>query len=170
MNPTPLSGLLFVLLLLVTCWVHAEGNCPPGQYPIGASQGQAGPQGCAPIPGYNQQQQMRPPPPPVWADRYGAIAIAPSPFIPGASYNEPSRSDAEQAARSECQSYGGVNCKVEISYGNECVALAIGKIGHNAKAGPTIESATQSAMKVCNAADTDCFTAYTACSPAVRIR
>jgi hypothetical protein len=171
MKITLLHWLLFAVSLSLTGFAHAEGVCLPGYYPTGASQGQAGPQGCAPITGYNQQQQqIASPPRPLWADRYGAIAIDPHPFVPGASFNQPSRGDAEQAAIAECKSFGGLNCNVEISSGNECVILAVGKTGHNAKAGLTIESATQSAMKICDAADTGCFAFYTACGPAVRIR
>ena len=170
MNSTPLRWLLFALLLLVTDWVHAEGGCPPGQIPASGTNINS----CVPIPpGYynNQQGVQQPPPhPPVWADRYGAIAVDLVPLTPGSSYNESSRSAAEQAAIDSCHTNGGVNCEVEISYGNECVALVIGKNRHNAKAGATIADATESAMKQCNSNDTGCFVYYTACSPAVRIR
>lgn len=170
MSFTSLRWPIFALLLLMTCWVHAEGNCPPGYYPIGASQGQAGPQGCAPIPGYSQQQRTQPPPPPIWTDRFGAIATDIPNRSGGVSIDQPNWSSAEQAAIADCHSNGGSNCSIEISYRNGCVALVGGKTGHNAKTGPTIEIATQAAMKVCVEADTNCQVTYAACSPAVRIR
>ena len=170
MNPTCLLRLMFALLLLMTGWGHAEGGCPPGLIPASGTNVNS----CVPIPPgyYNNQQgvQQLQPLPPVWANRYGAIATDIPNRSGGISINQPDRSRAEQEAVANCQSNGGSNCSIEISYGNGCVALVGGKTGHNAKAGPTIEAATQAAMKVCDAADTHCQVTYAACSPAVRIR
>jgi len=170
MYSTYLRWLLFALLLIVTGWVHAEGGCPPGLIPASGTNINS----CVPIPPgyYNNQQgvQQPQPPQPLWANRYGAIATDIPNRSGGISVNESDRSRAEQVAIANCQSNGGSNCSLEISYGNGCVALVGGKTGHNAKSGPTIEAATQAAMKVCDAADTHCQVTYAACSLAVRIR
>lgn len=163
------------LVLLGTNWARAEGNCPVGYYPIGASQGQSGPQGCAPIPGYvkqNQRQsQMRPPP--EWESRWGAIATDVTDTknsSSGASLEQFSQESAEQAAILNCQQNGGINCKIEIVYGNGCVAMAGGNTGHNEKAGDTIDDAARKAMRVCKDADKNCKIYYTSCSLPVKIR
>lgn len=160
--------ILFAALFLSAGLGHAEEGCPPGMIPASGTNMNS----CVPIPpGYYQQAPApAPQPEPAWSNRFGAIATDFSHSSAGASIDRLSRSDAEQAALDECRTNGGINCKVEISYGNECVVLAIGKNGHNAKAGATIASATDSAMKVCNAADAGCFVYYSACSPPARIR
>jgi len=166
------SCLLFGLLLLSSA-IHAEGNCPEGYYPIGAESGQSGPQGCAPIPGYNQQQgqqQTPQPPQPQWEDHWGAIATDIPNKSVGTATNLTSQSQATQAAIVDCQSKGGSACKVEIVYRNGCAALAAGDTGHNAKAGATVDAASEAAMKICRAADTHCEVYYSACSLPQRIQ
>jgi hypothetical protein len=161
---------LFGLLLLATGFVHAEGVCPPGMFPTNPP-GAQGPVGCAPIPGYNNQQQSQfGPPPPQWESRWGAIATDFSHSAAGASIDQPDGGAAEKAALAECKANGGSDCKIELQYGNGCAALAVGRAGHNAKAGLTIDLAKQAAMKVCNAEDSHCFIYYTACSLPVRVQ
>jgi hypothetical protein len=170
MRIMPLCWVLAFLLLMTHRVVHAEDGCPPGLIPANGTNINS----CAPIPPgyYSNQPALQQPQaqPPIWSDRYGAIAADLAPLTPGSSYNEPSRKAAEQAAIDSCHSNGGVNCQVEISYGNECVALVVGKTRHNAKAGSTIASATESSMKQCKSNDTGCFVYYTACSLPVRIQ
>lgn len=168
MRTNLMSCFFFVLFAVAVCPSHAEGGCPPGMIPANGTNANS----CVPIPpGYYQEQQVSPlASGPIWADRYGAIATDFSHSSAGASVNKESRGEAEQAAIAECRSNGGVNCNVEISYGNGCVSLAIGKTGHNAKAGPSIASASRSAMDVCNAADTECSVYYSACSPPERVQ
>jgi hypothetical protein len=161
------AWLLFIGFLLLGGVAHAEGGCPPGMIPYRGTDLSS----CGPVPPryYNNQQQQQPLPP-QWAARWGAIATNSAHGSAGAGFNQPNREAAEQAALAECQSNGGSACKVEISYGNACVAMAAGDTGHNAKAGPTIENASQAAMKVCSDADTNCRVAYTSCSLPVRIQ
>ena len=160
--------ILFIGLLLLSCAAHSEGNCPEVYYPIGGS----GAQGCAPVPGYNQQhdqiQTQRPQS--QWADHWGAIATDMANNSVGLASNMTSDSQATVAAIADCQSKGGLACKVEIVYGNGCTALAAGDTGHNAKAGATVKAASQAAMKICSAADTHCQVYYSACSLPQRIQ
>lgn len=165
--------LLFGLLLLLGNMARAEGNCPRGYYPIGAPQGQAGPQSCAPIPRYGngqQQQRSQQSPPPQWASRWGAIATDSAKGILGVTTDQPSESGAQQSAMADCQTKGGASCKLEIAYDNECVTLAVGSKGYSINTGNTPDAANQLAMKTCSAygEDHDCHVYYSACSLPVR--
>lgn len=167
--------LLFWLLLWLSNMAHAEGNCPIGYYPIGAPQGQAGPQSCAPIPGYSngqQQQRSQQSPPPRWASRWGGIATDSKNGILGAATDLPTEIDAQRSAMTDCQAKGGAPCKLEISYDNECVTLAVGKKGYSINTGKTMGASIQLAMKTCSAdgEDSDCHVYYSACSLPVRIQ
>ena len=166
--------LLFWLLLLIGNMTHAEGNCPPGYYPIGAPQGQAGPQSCAPIPGYgNGQQQQRSQqwPPPRWVSRWGAIATDSVKGILGAVTDLPSKSRAQQAAITDCQTKGGSPCKLEVAYDNECAAMAVGSNGYDVVADTTLNRAIQGSMKMCvDDKSEGCHVYYSACSLPVQIQ
>lgn len=172
MKSTSMRGLLMGLSLLFAEIVHAQAACPPGMIPYGTGQDQSvcGPDNSQQQPAQRQSRPQPQAPQPIWVDKYGAIATDISHDTGGASVNEADRSGAERAAVANCKSNGGVTCKIEIWYVNQCVALVGGDTGHNAKAGLTIDLATQAAMKVCNAADTHCQVTYTACSPPVRIQ
>lgn len=163
--------LAFVLLLSATGLVHAEGGCPAGYYPIGAPQGTQGPQGCAPIPGNNQQQAQPLPPPPIWVDHWGAIATDGPGGSFGASTDMSTRQSAEEAALADCHSKkGSSTCGVDLYYRNQCAAMVVGHETHNSKAGSTVDLAIQAAMNLCNEVDKSCFVYYTACSLPVRIQ
>lgn len=161
--------LLVGLLLLTAGRAHAEGNCPPGYYPIGAQEGQAGPQGCAPIPGYNRQQ-LPSAPPPKWATSWGAIATDSVKGTLGTAINLPSKEEAKQAALTNCQSKGGTRCMINVAYDNECAAMVVGDSGYNATTDTTLNKAVQSGMETCTAATTNCHVYYSACSMPIRIQ
>lgn len=172
MTSTTLRHLLLAILFLIVGAAHAEGNCPPGYYPTGAQQGQAGPQGCAPIPGYNNQQQtqQQEPPPARWVSQWGAVATDAIKGSLGTATNLPSKNSAELVALADCQSKGGSQCKINVSYDNECVAMVVGDTGYNVNANITLDKAVQDGMKVCSAADTNCHVYYSACSLPVQIQ
>lgn len=164
--------LLFGLLLLSGV-AHAEGNCPDGYYPIGGESGQAGPQGCAPIPGYNQQQgqQQASQPPPQWAARWGAIATDGPGGHLGAANGLPSKREAQEAALTNCQAKGGSPCAVEVAFDNECAAMVVGHKEHSSNAAATVDEAIQLGIKTCaSAGDTNCHVYYSGCSLPQRIQ
>lgn len=166
--------LLIVLLLLLGNMAHAEGNCPIGYYSIGAPQGQAGPQSCAPIPGYSngqQQQHSQQSLPARWASRWGAIATDGPGGHLGAATNLSSKNDAENVAIADCQIKGGSACEIEVAYDNECAAMVVGQIGHSSNAASTLDEAIRLGMSLCNnSGDTKCHVYYSACSLPVRIQ
>jgi len=165
---------LIGLALLLSGVAHAEGNCPDGMYETNPP-GTEGPVGCAPIPGYNQQQgqqQTPQPPPEQWADHWGAIATDGLSGSFGASTNLLTRSSAEQAALTDCQSKkGSQNCKIETWYRNGCAAMVLSDKGHNVTNGATADEAIRAGMKICSAAkDGRCDVYYSACSLPQRVQ
>jgi len=62
-----------------------------------------------------------------WETRWGAFAYDEATSMAGVGGKMPSRGRAKKAALAHCQANGGMNCKVEFAYDNQCGALAIGK-------------------------------------------
>jgi hypothetical protein len=156
-------------LLVTGTSAYAEGGCPQGQIPYsGTNIGS-----CGPIPGYGQERQAVPqPPPPEWASRWGAIAAdaVPVTVFVGHSAGMLSRASAEQFAMSDCHAKGGISCEILVSYANACGSIAVGNSSYVASGGATQEEAIQKSLHICSANTTNCRTAYTTCSSAVRIR
>ncbi len=163
-----LSYLLFGLLL--STMSHAQTACPPGMEEYGAG-----------VCGYSQseesaqqapQQQFpqKQAPPTRWATRWGAVATDGPGGHLGAVTDLSSKSEAERAAIADCRAKGGLQCAVEISYDNECAAMAVGDKIHNVTADVTLDKAIQSSIKTCREADTNCHVYYTACSLPARIQ
>ena len=164
--------LLLIGLFLFTGVLHAQG-CPEGYEPI-VGQGFTG---CAPRPDndrYNQpqqpQQQAPQAPPEQWKSQWGAIATDASKGIIGSTVNAFGRVDATLMALKDCRAKGGTQCKFQLAYDNECAVMILGDKTFNVSAGPTIDEATKSGMKICNAASGNCHVHYSACSLPVRIQ
>ncbi|WP_414674525.1 DUF4189 domain-containing protein [Luteibacter sp.] len=157
--------LCLILLSLTAGQARAEGGCPPGQYP---QQGQ-GWQTCVPIPGYNQGQDQVTPPP-LWQSRWQAISTDVDKAVLGKSIDTATQKDAEKLALQDCQTQGGTNCKIAISYGNGCVALAAGDVLVSTGSGASKPEAEQRAIGKCATGAKDCRVYYSACSPPVRIQ
>ncbi|WP_080104328.1 DUF4189 domain-containing protein [Stenotrophomonas maltophilia] len=130
----------------------AEGNCPPGFYPVGGR----GVQGCAPIPvagtgggaagRYTGKPSHRPVAQNVGRDcdrrtrrywcvqaeaqhRWGAIAEDKKPatggsMATGVSVSQKSKRAAEAAAIDGCVRRGGSKCEIRLSYHDQCAAIA----------------------------------------------
>jgi hypothetical protein len=151
---------LMLLAALLVCMspVHAEGGCPPGQYP----QSGQGWQTCVPIPGASGVVSQ---PAKVvhWMDRYGAIVSDPEAGAIGASISQQTQTIAEQKATSDCEAKGGKKCTLDIVYGNKCAALVSGDRQYNVKSGITLLDAEQKAMQGCH--DNNCRVFYSGCSP-----
>jgi len=159
-----LSMLLFGLMAFRVP-AHAEGNCPPGYYPIGGQ----GVQGCAPYPNQGQQQQQpQNLPSVVWESRWGAIATDEPHGVVGSSSGLTGENLARKLAMVDCRSKGGVNCTLQIVFSNGCGALLVGDKTFNLDVGETEGIAIQKAMDVCKDGDTGCHVYFTTCSPAVR--
>jgi hypothetical protein len=163
-----MSRILLMLMIAVVGvalndYAHAEGGCPPGQYP---RQGQ-GWQTCIPIPGADQGNVQPTPSPGHWEASWGALAT----FEPGGVLGEAtglrSKPEAESAALSDCKAKGGTGCKLEVSYQNACAALAGSATGYVVVSDPELPAAESDALATCSKAGyPNCHISYTACSKA----
>jgi Domain of unknown function (DUF4189) len=136
--------------------LSAEGNCPPGYYQTGATDYV----GCAPLPG--QGGTAPPDPGPEWATRWGAIATANGAF--GTANNLSSARKAEKTALNRCKANGGKDCKINLSFGNQCAALAWGTASNYVEPAADILLAENGALKSCGEVTQDCKIFYSACS------
>lgn len=152
------SAILFVTLLFSVAAAHAEGGCPPGQYP---QQGQ-GWQTCVPIPGSQQPAQ----PTASWQSRSGAIATDGDKGVLGVANDERTRAEAERAALLDCKAKGGTNCQVQTYYTNGCGVMTVGsKGGFYTSTAQMKNDATQRSLHTCEAnGDTGCYVYYSGCS------
>lgn len=159
----------FFLALLIVSWVspiHAEGGCPPGQYP---QQGQ-GWQTCVPIPGYEDAQQTSQPQP-AWQDRWGAIAADGKKGILGTADAKLTKEAAIQTAIDDCKSKGGSDCRMRTWYGNSCGAMAVGEKGFAVATGVTKEDAIKKGIQTCQSdGDSACASYYSSCSLPIRVQ
>jgi hypothetical protein len=167
--------IVLVLLGLQSGAVLAEGNCPPGFYPIGGQ----GVQGCAPIPQSGAGSQQTAPAAPVptgeWETRWGAIAEDSGSMSTGVSTSRKSKEEAVSAAVGQCTKMGGKSCKLRIAYFNQCVAIADPKMDSaikrsvgrsSANSAATEKIAKQDALKRCSEFEggQSCDIVYSACS------
>jgi hypothetical protein len=169
-----LSYAPILLLSCIAISAKADQGCPPGQYPIGGQ----GAMACAPIPQENQVQQQ-PTPTGEWIKTWGAVSMgsidATTSF--GVTTGKLSKSDAEEDSLRRCGSHGEDNCKVLITYHNQCVAISEPQINglpfstgivSASRAGTTVEaselSAADCAEKNRKTPQAQCKLTYTACT------
>lgn len=162
-------GLLVALVFSWSLHAFAEGNCPPGMYPIGGQ----GVQGCAPIPGASGStapQVPAPPPRPTgeWIKTWGALAGAIGGTEGGASESQLTEDAARNKAIENCQRQGGGRCKVDFVYQNQCVSAVNSELvstGTKYASSGTIASATKLAVEECKkAGGQECRSIYSACA------
>lgn len=123
------------------------------------------------LPGADQDQQAQPAESQaVWATRWGAVAYDSVSGAEGHITAQTSKSRAKNMVLSLCAQHGGKNCKILVSYYNQCVALAQvpggGDLGYAREVNS--EKAKQIAIKQCGH-DT-CRVVYSACSLPVRVQ
>lgn len=107
---------------------------------------------------------------PQWAVRWGAIAYGGGGF--GAAKDMASTAKAKKAALRACHdSGGGKNCKIALSYSDQCVAYAMGDdYSVGVARSPMSEEAYAMAIDSCAESTTNCKVTYSACSLPVRIK
>lgn len=160
-------ALMFWLLLLTVSKVNAQAACPPGTIPYGTGND---PSACGPDNSQSKQQSAPQPPLEKWQDQWGAIATDNQSGKLGASMDDTNQASAESLAMSQCQIEGGTQCKVLISFHNQCGVVIIGDGKINASSAATVAQASQDGLKVCNAGTTNCHVYYSACSLPRRIQ
>jgi hypothetical protein len=126
---------------------------------------------CGPDPNYRGSQQAPQRPVEQWESRWGAIATDGLNDALGVATDRRSKRDASQAAMQDCRSKGGVNCKIDIAYDNQCAAVVVGDGAYNVPNAPTVDQAVELGMKTCrDAGRANCHVYYSACSLPVRTR
>lgn len=156
------------LILSASGLAHAEGgSCPTGYYPVGGQ----GTSGCAPIPGYsdpegNSELQASP----LWETRWGAIAVDLAMGKFGVGNARRTRDEAESMALDECKKEGGADCEVDITYYNQCGAIAWGASDARTFRAEAKEIASAHAIEACNKRTSDCKIYYADCSFPARVR
>lgn len=156
-----------LLALGSVAWIpaHAEQGCSDGFYPGGT---QPGGQTCVPIPGYGTSGGGETPSE-QWQSRWGAIATDPSGKT-GIAGNALTKKAAEKAAVSQCQTKGGADCKVKLSYRNACGVLAWGGGFMATASAETLGEASEMALKGCSKDSLECEVFFSDCSYAQRVR
>lgn len=157
----------FVALLSLACCSESYGQCAPG-IPS------AGNPGCIPPDRSNSpyyQGGQTPPQAPrvVWADRWGAVAVDKSTGDAGTIEGQESEAKAQKKALSDCSSTGAQNCKVILTYHNQCAAVAFSNGGTGIARAPTSPQAEQLAMESCGGGST-CQIVYSKCSNPVQVK
>ncbi|MCQ2994334.1 DUF4189 domain-containing protein [Pseudomonas quasicaspiana] len=171
------SRFLIFLLVCVTNFAYAEGGCPPGQYPIGGQ----GAVACAPLPQGNTQQS-RSVPSGRWIKTWGAIAMGSIDSIAnyGVTTGKLSKADAEADALRRCGSHGEQNCKVGLTYRNQCAVIVEPQVEGKPMSGGTVRfigretmsMASDDALALCGKdhdkiINAECAIVYKACSEPV---
>lgn len=151
--------------------VRAEQGCPDGFVPNPTwAQGQ---QQC--IPGsantnydagsYSTPGASR------WKSKWGSIALDAVSGMTGVAGSRPSRKKAEKDSIDMCRKKGGKDCRVQISYANQCGVIAWGNQRTATANAPTVEEASSQALAICKeAAGTECEIFFSDCSLPERIQ
>lgn len=132
------------------------GNCVPPDAPG--------------MPDYRPPSGEASAPAPIWKDSWGAIVLDAKGGAKGVATDKGSKDEAIHDAMTECQATGAKNCKVELTYYNQCAAVAWGDQSFGIANNPSIEGASTAANAACERGSTGCRTVYTACSTARRVR
>lgn len=102
-----------------------------------------------------------------YLNRWGAIATGKNATL-GTAVDMASERDAKRVALKDCQDKGGVQCKLEIAYHNQCATLVTGDAVFNTSSAATAEEAAEMGIAKCQEADVNCRVYYSECSLPVR--
>lgn len=165
----------FLCALVLSCAFSldaaAEGNCPPGMFPIHSP----GVMGCAPM---GPTQAAKPPVnQPRWIQRWGALVTDQAATgINGVSNLRSSQADAIAIAMERCVSGGGKKCKLISAYANACIHVArpfkngVPQPGRPVSAAGSDREARREALETCASINgPGCEVEYSACSLPVRV-
>lgn len=159
---------ILFLLMALTFQVTAWAQCAPGVP-------SAGNPGCIPpdqptSPYYQGGAQSPVAAQPVWADRWGAVVVDEQTGQAGLVADRTTKQEAIDAAMRDCAKFGSPNCKLQLAYHNQCVAIGWGVDRFTTASAPTVKDAEADAMRGCSSITTNCKIAYSACSNPVRVK
>ncbi|MBT2748313.1 MULTISPECIES: DUF4189 domain-containing protein [unclassified Lysobacter] len=158
---------LFLLPLCAPNVALAEGDCPPGFYRY-TNPGHPG--NCVPIPQTREQQTG-----PKWRETWGAIAMDHETGSTGVTVKAKSERTARKEATDRCKKEGGTNCRIALTYANQCASIAGPKEVTGRRSGSIIAAANEYeserlALESCEAKGGEkCEIFYTDCSPPMLI-
>jgi hypothetical protein len=162
-----ISTLIYPVFLLAlvniakaqNCQWRQDGTSGPGWYDSGG------------VPCNNNASQQSAIPPAKWASRWGAVANSINTGHAGTSAGERNARDANRIAMQQCGTDTGINdCKVIMTYHDQCAAIADGTHEFAAGAASTVAEASSIAMQSCQKKANDCKIIYTECSLPERIQ
>lgn len=160
------KGMCFVAGLLFAS--NAFAQCATG---VDTGGGSCVPPDADGMPGYNAEQHAPVSAPKVvWEKTWGAIAVDSTTGKAGTVTDRSSQSEASRDALQSCRANGGSNCRLEMTYRNQCAAIGWGIQGWGSGRGPDKASAEGLAMEKCNDSTDGCKLVYSACSLARRVR
>jgi hypothetical protein len=96
-----------------------------------------------------------------FAEEWGAIAYSPRTGADGYSHNYDSKSQAQNAAMSDCNPS---DCRIAVNFYNACGALAVGRGGWGGDWGMTRGEAQSNAIAVCEQYANNCRVQRWVCS------
>ena len=172
MNYIRFISMATALFLALSAPARAEQGCPPG-FTLNAS-GVPGGAMCVPIPNYQPGGEGSTEAEPRWSSRWGAIVIASkgttTTSVLGVSKQMISEEQAKEVAMQDCLAQGGIGCKLNLVYSNQCGVVVWGDTVAVSGHAQTIDKAEALAMADCNAKSTNCGLYYYDCSYPARIR
>ena len=146
-----------LLALSFATSAFAQTACPVGVSP-GSPQ-------CGPDSGTSRGDIPPPRPTGEWIKTWGAIAISKSTGEVGTSAGKFSESDANGSAVRQCSTNGASDCKVQLTYRNQCSALAASQVDTFFQSSSTEQLAISLVTKVCEQSGGGaCKVMYTECS------
>ncbi|PBP86074.1 MULTISPECIES: DUF4189 domain-containing protein [Gammaproteobacteria] len=155
-----------IFLCLCAVFTHFDGYAQT-RCPMGAQMGSIQCIPDEPVLGSSQDEPVKSVPNGEWIKTWGAIARASDNSV-GATSGKLTKKDAEEEALRQCSTGGGINCKVELAYQNQCVSLAnsIGGSGSGGMAtGGSIKEAEERALSKCTGGTkNECEVIYSKCS------
>lgn len=165
-----IKPMLMVVALTVTSSLHAQQN--NNQYYQEQQQRQQQQHAAEQArQGYmNSQQQAPQQPTGEWRTTWGAIATDNVKGVLGSVVERASKNDASNAALAVCRSKGGVDCKVDLAYFNQCAAMVVGAKEYRLYGAATVDEAAQRGLNVCNKNDSNCRVYFTECSKPIFAR
>jgi hypothetical protein len=158
----PAHELIALLLLLVlsdvtraqNCQWRQEGTQGPGWYDSGGS-------ACSSNSGQQKEPMVR------QAKRWGAIATSDTTLNIGVVVGQESKQAASRIAMQRC---GTPDCKIDITYHDQCAAVAWGTRYSAMSSASSIDEASEIAMGGCGKGAGDCKIVYSECSLPERIQ
>lgn len=110
-------------------------------------------------------------PVPVWRDSWGAIAVDASSGKAGMIENAVSKSVASAEALERCRSEGGKSCSIQLTYFNQCAAIAQERAGGMTRmsSDASQREAERRAVENCGG-ERACEVVFSRCSNPVRIQ